>query len=62
MEELLKNANGSIYKLVTLASKRALELSSGSEKLVETAPDMKLTSVALKEIKEQKVSFKVRKS
>ena len=58
MEDLLKNTNGSIYKLVTLASRRALELGGGSEKLVEIAPNAKITSIALKEIIENKISCK----
>ena len=62
MENLLENTQGSLYKLVILASRRALELGAGSEKLVdEMASNAKLTSIALKEIKENKISFKIKK-
>lgn len=60
-EELMKNADKSIYKLVIAASKRAIELGSGSVKLVEADPNMKPTSIALKEIMENKVSYRVKK-
>jgi len=51
-----------MYKLVILASRRALELGAGSGKLVdEVAPNTKLTSIALREIKENKISFKLKK-
>ncbi len=61
MEELLKGNQDSIYKLVILASRRALELSAGSERLVSMAPNTKLTSVALEEIKEDKITYKINK-
>jgi len=58
IQDLLKTTDESVYKLVVLASKRALELGAGSEKLVEAAPNTKLTSIALKEIIENKVNCK----
>ncbi|OGW75931.1 MAG: DNA-directed RNA polymerase subunit omega [Omnitrophica bacterium RBG_13_46_9] len=61
MENLLRPEQDSVYKMVILASRRALELGAGSEKLVETDPNEKLTSVALKEIIEKKVSYKIKK-
>lgn len=62
MEQLLKNTEDSMYKLVILASRRALELGTGSGRLVdEAAPNEKLTSIALREIKEKKISFKIKK-
>lgn len=62
MEKLLKNTQGSLYKLVILASRRALELGAGSGKLVDGMPaNAKLTTIALKEIKENKISFKLKK-
>ena len=60
-EELLKNTNGSIYKLVIVAARRALELGAGSVKLVDTDPTAKLTSVAFQEIEEKKISYKIKK-
>ncbi|MFH1778652.1 MAG: DNA-directed RNA polymerase subunit omega [Candidatus Omnitrophota bacterium] len=59
MEELLNRTN-SMYKLVILASKRALELNEGSPKLVETDAK-KVTSVALEEIRRGKISIKHKK-
>ena len=50
IEELLKSSHGSVYKLVILAARRALELGAGSEKLVDADPNAKLTSIALQEI------------
>jgi DNA-directed RNA polymerase omega subunit len=62
MEKMLKKSQGSLYKLVILASRRALELGAGSGKLVdEIAPNAKLTSIALREIKEDKIGFKTKK-
>ena len=61
LEDLLKSTNESMYKLVILAAKRALELGAGSEKLIDTDPNTKLTSIALKEIKENKINFKIKK-
>ena len=60
IEDLLKNAHNSLYKLVIIAARRAQELGSGSEKLVEAATNTKITSIVLKEITENKISFKER--
>ena len=60
MGDLLQKTD-SIYKLVTLAAKRAVELNTGAGKLVEnTSPNTKLSTVALKEIAEGKISLKVK--
>ena len=61
MEDLLKNAQGSLYKLVTLASRRALELSAGSEALVDGLANKKVTSKALEEIRKGKIGYKLAK-
>lgn len=61
IEALLKNSKNSMYKLVILASRRALELGAGSEKLISANPNAKLTSIALDEIRENKISYKVKK-
>ena len=57
IEELLKRC-GSIYKLVILAAKRAKEIAEGSPALVETR-QRKVTTVALEEIAQGKVLYKV---
>ncbi len=49
---------GSIYKLCNLAAMRAIELNSGMKKLVDAAPSEKVTTVAIKEIAEGKVTLK----
>ena len=48
IERLLERC-GSIYKLVIVASKRALEISEGSPRLVETSPKEKPALIALRE-------------
>jgi len=60
-EKLLKNTGGSIYKLVITAARRALELSAGSARLVDISPTAKLTSIAIREIEEKKISYKCKK-
>ncbi len=57
VDELMKKTN-SIYKLAVLASKRAYELSQGSGKLVEIDPDAKISTIALQEILEGKITYK----
>lgn len=61
LEQLLERV-GSLYKLVILAARRALELSDGSPKLVEAAPKEKPAIVALREIAQGKVRIKAEKS
>lgn len=58
LEKIIDKAEGSLYKLVILASKRALELSEGMPKLVDADSSVKHTTVALKEIAEGKVKSK----
>jgi DNA-directed RNA polymerase omega subunit len=55
LERLLDKSCGSIYKLVILASKRALEIAEGQPKLVEANISTKPSTVALYEISEGKV-------
>jgi DNA-directed RNA polymerase omega subunit len=54
-ERLLDKSEGSIYKLVILASKRALEIAEGQPKLVEASSALKPSAVALQEIGEGKI-------
>jgi len=58
MEQLIEKT-GSLYKLVILASKRAVELNAGAGRLVEISPLMKPSIVALEEIRQGKVKFKL---
>ena len=58
IDELMKKTN-SIYKLAILAARRAYELSQGAGKLVEDVePTTKPTTVALKEILDDKIGYK----
>ena len=55
LEELLPKAGGSVYKLVRIASKRALEISETGAKLINVPINTKLTTIALEEIRMAKV-------
>ena len=57
VENLLKKT-GSVYKLVILASRRALELNRGAAPLVKEEKPSRLSTIALKEIQEGKISLK----
>ena len=58
IEELLPRANHSIYKLVSMASIRALELSDGKRCLAENTNTEKFTTMALEEIAQGKIEIK----
>ena len=62
LEDLLDKSDNSIYKLVILASKRALEIAEGQPKLVEANSSLKPSTIALHEIAENKVRYKKAKS
>jgi len=55
LEKLIDKSGGSIYKLVILASKRALEIAEGNPKLVEMSSSVKPSTIALHEISEGKI-------
>lgn len=57
MEQLLDKSGGSIYKLVIVASKRALEIAEGQPKLVDMLITAKPSTIALQEIAEGKVYY-----
>ena len=57
MEELLDKTE-SLYKLVLMASRRAVELNAGAGKLIDVSPHLKLSTVALEEIRQGKVKLK----
>lgn len=50
---------GSIYKLCNMAAGRAIELNGGMKKLVDAEPNEKVTTIAIKEIAEGKVTMKI---
>ncbi|MBI3322191.1 MAG: DNA-directed RNA polymerase subunit omega [Candidatus Omnitrophica bacterium] len=60
VEELLPRT-GSVYKLVIIAAKRALEISDGSPKLVESSPKEKPALISLREIGEGRIGMKIKK-
>ena len=62
LEKLLDKNHESIYKLVILASKRALEIAEGQPKLVAVDVSVKPSTVALYEIAAGKVMYKKTKT
>ena len=58
IEKLFESVGSSVYKLVILVTKRALELVDGSPRLTDAEAWLKPTSVAMKEISEGKVKYK----
>jgi DNA-directed RNA polymerase omega subunit len=58
LEKLLDKSADSVYKLVILASKRALEIAEGQPKLVGVDSFFKPSTIALHEIAEGKVQYK----
>jgi DNA-directed RNA polymerase omega subunit len=58
LERLEEKSGDSVYKLVILASKRALEIAEGQPKLVSVDPSFKPSTVALYEIAAGKVQYK----
>jgi len=57
VEDLLDKVE-SRYKLVILASRRAGELNSGGQRLVDISPKEKISTIALEEIREGKIAYK----
>jgi len=60
--EQLSGKVGSKYKLVILAARRALEISEGAPKLVEVSLKTKPSLVALEEIAQGKIFYRLKKS
>lgn len=58
LEKLLDKSGDSVYKLVIMASKRALEIAEGQPKLVNMDSSIKPSTIALYEIIEGKVQYK----
>jgi DNA-directed RNA polymerase omega subunit len=55
--DVLLERTGSVYKLCNLAAMRAMELNAGLKKLVDADPGEKVTTIAIKEIAEDKVKI-----
>jgi len=61
LENLLDKTEGSVYKLVVLASRRAMELAEGQPKLVDVADaSLKPSIIALQEIMENRLLAKAK--
>lgn len=58
LEKLLSVTGNSMYKLVTLVSRRAIEIAEGAPKLSEVNSALKPASVAFREIIDGKISCK----
>ena len=57
LEKMIEKSRGSMYKLVTLVSKRALALAEGATRLVEAPQDIKVTTLAMQELAEGKYAM-----
>jgi DNA-directed RNA polymerase omega subunit len=63
LEKLLDKTDSSVFKLVVLASKRALEIAEGQPKLTDSlSVTVKPSIIALQEIVEGKIKAKELKS
>lgn len=58
LEKLIDKSHGSMYKLSVLVAQRALELAEGAPRLVDAPADIKVTTLAMREIAEGKVGMK----
>ena len=58
IEDLLPKAGYSVYKLVRMASNRAVELADGKPKLLDLPASEKTPTIALEEIRAAKVVLK----
>jgi DNA-directed RNA polymerase omega subunit len=57
LEKLIDKSNGSMYKLCVFVARRALELAEGAARLIDAPADIKVTTLAMQEIAEGKVSM-----
>ena len=58
IEDFLPKSGGSVYRLIRMAAKRAMELSEGKPKLITHPATDKYTTIALEEIAQGKVTLK----
>jgi|GEM_PF-1077805 len=56
----LLNKTNSLFKLVVLAAMRAIELGDGAPNLVGEKPESKPVNLAIREIAEGKISYKLK--
>jgi DNA-directed RNA polymerase subunit K/omega len=57
LERLIDKSQGSMFKLVIMVSRRALELAEGAPRLKEAPADIKVTTLAMQEIAYNLVEF-----
>jgi DNA-directed RNA polymerase subunit omega len=57
VEKIIQAAGGSIYRLIILAAKRALQLAEGDKPLIDK-PSEKVLETALREIEAGKICIK----
>lgn len=62
LENLLDKTENSIYKLVIMAAKRALEIAEGQPKMVEGNASSKPSTLALYEIAAGKLHYQISKA
>ncbi|MGE5279193.1 MAG: DNA-directed RNA polymerase subunit omega [Deltaproteobacteria bacterium] len=55
LEKLIDKAENNMYRLVHLASARALQLADGAPRFLEVPHDLKVTTVAMLEIAHGKI-------
>jgi DNA-directed RNA polymerase omega subunit len=58
LEKLIDKTENSIYKLVIVASRRALEIAEGQPRLIEMDASVKPSTIALHEIAQGKLYCK----
>jgi len=58
LENLIDKSDGSVYRLVIMAAKRALEVADNKPKLIEMNSNIKPSTAALMEIAAGKVGYK----
>jgi DNA-directed RNA polymerase subunit omega len=58
--QVLYSKTNSAYKLVILAARRAIELSEGAPRLVDCPPEEKVTNIAVSEILNDKITYKLK--
>jgi len=58
LEKILDKADNSLYKLVIIASKRAVEIAEGQPALIQNPSSMQPSTIALEEIAAGRVKIK----
>lgn len=57
-EDLLDKTGGSVYKLVIMAAKRALEIAEGQPPMIAVESSLKPSTIAIKEIAAGKIHYR----